>query len=132
MKRDLLKLAFLLAIIPFITACPGPEPEPEPKAPDVPTGIALHSATQTSLTFQWSAVTGASSYDWQLNQGGTQIQKGSVSSRNVVISDLKAGTAYQFVVRAFSSSYLNDSGSIVPSPPFLSKTTVYSIGFQIA
>ena len=124
MKRDLLKLAFLLAIIPFITACPGPEPEPEPKAPDVPTGIALHSATQTSLTFQWSAVTGASSYDWQLNQGGTQIQKGSVSSRNVVISDLKAGTAYQFVVRAVSaagasawSSAVTASTEAEPEPP---------------
>ncbi len=124
MKRDLLKLAFLLAIIPFITACPGPEPEPEPKAPDVPTGIALHSATQTSLTFQWSAVTGASSYDWQLNQNGTQIQKGSVSSRNVVISDLKAGTAYQFVVRAVSaagasawSSAVTVSTEAEPEPP---------------
>ena len=124
MKRDLLKLAFLLAIIPFITACPGPEPEPEPKAPDVPTGIALHSATQTSLTFQWSAVTGASSYDWQLNQNGTQIQKGSVSSRNVVISDLKAGTAYQFVVRAVSaagasawSSAVTASTEAEPEPP---------------
>ena len=124
MKRDLLKLAFLLAIIPFITACPGPEPEPEPKAPDVPTGVALHSATQTSLTFQWSAVTGASSYDWQLNQGGTQIQKGSVSSRNVVISDLKAGTAYQFVVRAVSaagasawSSAVTASTEAEPEPP---------------
>ena len=124
MKRDLLKLAFLLAIIPFITACPGPEPEPEPKAPDVPTGIALHSATQTSLTFQWSAVTGASSYDWQLNQSGTQIQKGSVSSRNVVISDLKAGTAYQFVVRAVSaagasawSSAVTASTEAEPEPP---------------
>lgn len=124
MKRDLLKLAFLLAIIPFITACPGPEPEPEPKAPDVPTGIALHSATQTSLTFQWSAVTGASSYDWQLNQGGTQIQKGSVSSRNVVISDLKSGTAYQFTVRAVSaagasawSSAVTASTEAEPEPP---------------
>lgn len=124
MKRDLLKLAFLLAIIPFITACPGPEPEPEPKAPDVPTGIALHSATQTSLTFQWSAVTGASSYDWQLNQGGTQIQKGSVSSRNVVISDLKSGTAYQFTVRAVSvtgaspwSNAVTASTESEPTPP---------------
>ena len=124
MKRDLLKLAFLLAIIPFITACPGPEPEPEPKAPDVPTGIALHSATPTSLTFQWSAVTGASSYDWQLNQGGTQIQKGSVSSRNVVISDLKSGTAYQFTVRAVSvtgaspwSSAVTASTEAEPEPP---------------
>ena len=124
MKRDLLKLAFLLAIIPFITACPGPEPEPEPKAPDVPTGIALHSATQTSLTFQWSAVTGASSYDWQLNQGGTQIQKGSVSSRNVIISDLKSGTAYQFTVRAVSaagaspwSNAVTASTESEPTPP---------------
>lgn len=124
MKRDFLKLAFLLAIIPLITACPGPEPEPEPKAPDVPTGITLHSATQTSLTFQWSAVAGASSYDWQLNQGGTQIQKGSVSSRNVVISDLKSGTAYQFTVRAVSvtgaspwSNAVTASTESEPTPP---------------
>ena len=124
MKAKWMKLALLPVLALLLTACPGPEPEPEPTAPAVPTGIVLHSATQNSLTFQWSAVTGASSYDWQLNQGGTQVQKGSVSSRNVVISDLKAGTTYQFVVRAVSvtgasqwSGAVTASTEAEPTPP---------------
>ncbi|MBO4536500.1 MAG: fibronectin type III domain-containing protein [Bacteroidales bacterium] len=104
MNTMMMKLAVLPAIALLLTACPGPAPTPTPEPPAVPSGVVLHSATQNSLTFQWSPVADASSYDWQLHQGGTQVQKGSVSSRNVTISDLKAGTTYQFTVRAVSAA----------------------------
>ncbi len=124
MNAKLLKLAVLPALALILTACPGPEPEPEPKAPDVPSGVSLHSATQTSLTFQWSPVTGATSYDWKLLQGTSQVQTGSVNGRNVTVSGLTAGTSYQFSVRAVSSAGASGwSGSLSastesePEPP---------------
>lgn len=124
MNAKLLKLAVLPALALILTACPGPEPEPEPKAPDVPSGVSLHSATQTSLTFQWSSVTGATSYDWKLLQGTSQVQTGSVNGRNVTVSGLTAGTSYQFSVRAVSSAGASGwSGSLSastesePEPP---------------
>ena len=124
MKHPLLNIVCLLAFIPVLTACPEPEPEPGPTVPDVPTGVSLHGATQTSLTFQWSPVTGATSYDWKLLQGSSQVQAGSVSGRNVTVSGLTAGTAYQFAVRSVSSAgasgwsgNLSASTESEPTPP---------------
>ena len=34
--------------------------DPTPSAPATPTGVVLKSATKTSLSFQWDAVSGAS------------------------------------------------------------------------
>ena len=82
----------------------GIDPDPDPKTPDVPSGLALHSVTQTSLTLQWSPVSGAASYDWKLLQGSAQVQNGSVTSRNVTVSGLEAGTAYRFSVRAVAGT----------------------------
>ena len=124
MKTKYLLPALLPVLMLILTACPGPEPEPEPAAPETPVGLTLHGATQTSLTFQWSAVTGAASYDWKLLQGSNQVQSGSVSTRNVTVSGLTAGTAYQFAVRAVSSagtsawsSSLTASTEAEPLPP---------------
>ena len=124
MKTKYLIPALLPVLMLILTACPGPEPEPEPAAPATPVGLTLHGSTQTSLTFQWSAVTGAASYDWKLLQGGNQVQAGSVSTRNVTVSGLTAGTAYQFAVRAVSSagtsawsSSLTASTEAEPLPP---------------
>ena len=84
------------------TACAcggGKEPE-TPKAPEAPTGITLHSATETTLSFQWGVVNGADSYDWRLAQGSTEVQSGNVKGRSVIVSDLTAGTSYRFSVRS--------------------------------
>ena len=80
----------------------GVEPQPEPL--DVPTGVSVHSVTKTSLTFQWSPVTGATSYGWKLTQDGTQVQAGTAKARNVTVSGLTAGTTYQFSVCAVSDA----------------------------
>lgn len=69
-------------------------------APEAPSAVALHSSSETSLTFQWSLVSGATSYDWTLSQGGSTVQEGSVTARNVAISGLTAGTTYSFSVRS--------------------------------
>ena len=108
MKKSILTL---LAISGLILASCGGNGDPDPKkedstAPAVPSGIQLHSATETSLSFQWSAVNGASQYDWKLLSGGAEVKTGMTSNRNVIINELTKATDYQFAVRsvAFSSS----------------------------
>ena len=87
MKRYL----FLLAAL-AVAACGGTATDKteEVKAPSVPTGVKLHSATETSLTFQWSQVEGAT-YEWKLSKDGAQVKTGSAGNRNTVVSELEPG-----------------------------------------
>ena len=75
MKRFLLSAIILLFPLAVLSCNKTPEggETPEEKVPAVPTGVRLHSATTTSLTFQWTAVSGADSYTWKLTQGGSQV-----------------------------------------------------------
>ena len=84
-------------------ACGGENGPDTPAQPEAPTGLVLHSATQTSLTFQWALMQNATGYNWTLAQGGTRVADGAVSSRNVTVNDLTAGTAYKFSVRSLGT-----------------------------
>ena len=66
----------------------------------VPQNVVLHGATETSLTFQWIVVEGATGYAWKLTLDGALAKEGSVSSRNVIVSGLSKGTTYGFSVCA--------------------------------
>ena len=97
------KMYLLLIVALLAFSCENkPQPEPEkPSVPEAPAGLVLHGdATETSLTFQWDAVNGAKSYAWQLTQAGAVVKDGSVTSRNVRISDLAKATDYRFGVCA--------------------------------
>ena len=96
MRRYLYILAALA-----VASCGGTATDKteEVKAPAVPTGVKLHSATETSLTFQWSQVEGAT-YEWKLSKDGAQVKTGSAGNRNTVVSELEPGTTYKFAVRA--------------------------------
>ena len=74
------------------------------KDPEAPTGLKLHSATETSLTFQWSAMEGATSYDWKLKQGSESVSSGTVKSRNVSVDGLTKATNYTFSVASVGES----------------------------
>ena len=104
-----MKRMYLLLIVALLAfSCENKtKTEPEkPTLPAVPTGLSLHGTpSETSLTFQWTAVSGATSYSWQLTRGGSLEKEGKVTSRNVTVSDLSKATDYRFGVKA-----VNDAG----------------------
>jgi pectin methylesterase-like acyl-CoA thioesterase len=65
-----------------------------------PENVVLHGATETTLTFQWDAVVGATAYGWVLvDMGYNTLKSGTVTQRNVQVTGLKPGTTYLFSVR---------------------------------
>ena len=99
------KLGLILLGLLSLYACGTKEPVAieEPAAPSVPDGIQLKASTETSLTFAWTAVAGATSYHWRLLQGLTEVQTGDAAAAEVTVNGLSAGTAYNFSVRSIGS-----------------------------
>ena len=89
----------MLALLGLNAKCNKPA-DPQKETLDTPASVVLHSATKTTLTFQWGLVTGAKGYEWKLTQGSSEAGRGSVAKRNVEIEGLTPGTEYQFRVRA--------------------------------
>ena len=94
----------IFAIALLAVCCEKPEEGADTVAPGVPEDVKLHSATETSLSFQWKVTEGADSYDWRLLEGSTEVQKGNVTVRNAVVSGLTAGTTYRFSVRSVNAA----------------------------
>lgn len=92
----------LLSIACLLASCGGdkPEPEPENPVPSAPAGLVKHGATETTLTFQWDQMQYATSYAWELQQGGAKVKEGTTKSRNVKIEDLTKATDYRFGVKS--------------------------------
>ena len=96
---------FILSAALAVAACGGKEsPDVKPSAPSAPTSLVVFQSGDNSLTFQWDKMENATSYEWVLTQGGAEVQKGTVTARNVTVSGLDKGTAYRFGVRALSAN----------------------------
>ena len=110
MRRNVHILTLSLALA-LLSACGGPKPEqPEaPGNPAAPTGLALHGATEVSLTFQWDAMEHATGYAWTLYQDGAKLKEGTVSTRNVTVSGLRKATDYRFGVCSLGAA--DEAGS---------------------
>ena len=103
MKKYSLKW-LIATLLPVLAACGGKDnPDVKPSVPSAPTSLTLFSAADNSLTFQWDRMENATSYEWVLTQGGTEVKKGTVTARNVTVSGLDKGTAYRFGVRSVSA-----------------------------
>ena len=99
------KILALIAILPLFCACPdNNNNQQEEQVPPTPEGLTLHSATETSLTFKWTPVEGATSYSWRILEGGTEVDKGSTSSRSVEVKNLTKATTYKFSVRSANAA----------------------------
>ena len=99
-------------------------PEPDIPAVTVPVNVKLNKATETSLTFQWDPVQGASSYKWKLTKDGTPVQDGPVTTRNVTVGSLEKATTYGFSVCAVGPANTSAYSAVVeaktegtPAPP---------------
>ena len=78
----------ILLLIPLAAVCCGKNGEGEEDFPErllAPVNVVLHDATETSLTFQWDMVVGATAYGWLLTCDGAEFKTGIVSKRNVTI-----------------------------------------------
>ena len=93
----------LLLLLPLLLfACNKPDMPSEDLSPAVPQNVKLHNAGETSLTFQWDPVEGATGYSWRLTKAGVQVREGSSKNRNAVVSGLEKATAYRFSVCALA------------------------------
>ena len=80
-------------------------------APAAPSGLSA-TATNTSLTLSWNAVTGATGYDVSLGSSSPAV---SASGTSHTFSDLSAGTTYRLDVRARNGSGFSDWTSLTAS-----------------
>ena len=113
MKRNGILLAF--AVMCAFVSCGGNgnSDVPVSKAPAVPSGITLHSKTETSLSFQWDAVSNATGYEWKLLQGSETIKEGTSVNRNAVIYGLTKNTTYKFAVRSVAGDQHSEYSSFL-------------------
>ncbi|MER7949316.1 PHB depolymerase family esterase [Streptomyces sp. NPDC096079] len=74
--------------------------EPGPGSLPAPSGLAVTSVTDTTVSLSWSAVAGAASY--QVYRGGTRV--GGGSSAGYTDTGLASGTAYAYTVAAVDAS----------------------------
>ena len=113
MKRNGILLAF--AVMCAFVSCGGNgnSDVPVSKAPAVPSGITLHSKTETSLSFQWDAVSDATGYEWKLLQGSETIKESTSVNRNAVIYGLTKNTTYKFAVRSVAGDQHSEYSSFL-------------------
>ncbi len=100
MRTNRIILLFAVLCTMFSCGGNGNTDEPVAKAPSVPVGIVLHSSTETSLSFQWDAVSDATGYEWKLLQENETVKEGTSVNRNAVIYGLTKATTYKFAVRS--------------------------------
>lgn len=107
------RIISLLTVLCTLFSCGGNgnADEPVAKAPAVPSGIVLHSSTETSLSFQWDAVSDATGYEWKLLQENETVKEGTSVNRNAVIYGLTKATTYKFAVRSVSGDLHSDYSS---------------------
>ena len=128
-------IAALLALCAISSCGKGEEPAAPDQGqpvPSVPQNVKLHSATETSLTFQWDAVQGAATYQWKLTKDGAPAGGDKASTRNVTVSSLEKGTTYGFSVCAVGPGGTSAYSAVVegttkgtkPVPPDPSATVL--------
>ena len=135
------KLLPILSATLLLASCGGdkPAPEPENPVPATPAGLVVHKSTENGLTFQWDASQYATSYTWELQQGGTKVQEGTTKNRNVILTGLTKATDYRFGVKAVndngssSAAWIDarTAGTVDPDPPTPPSPTISYADFAI-
>lgn len=82
------------------------------EAPVVPTGLYANNITETSATLNWSASSGATSYDVQFRKQGGTWSTSNVSNTSANATGLDANSNYEFQVAAKNSYGTSSYSSI--------------------
>lgn len=98
------KLLLLILPLAIVSCSKAPDGDTPAGAPAVPQNLKCHSSTDNSLTFQWTAVEGATSYEWKLTGEGSFLKEGTSAKRNVTVDGLTPGTTYSFSVQAVNAA----------------------------
>ncbi|GHH21805.1 chitinase [Streptomyces rubradiris] len=78
----------------------GGSGNPNPTIPAAPSGLAVSSATSSSVSLSWSAVSGATGYN--VYRDGTKVT--AVSGTSATVTGLAASTSYSFQVTATNAA----------------------------
>ncbi|MGW0520742.1 chitinase [Crossiella sp. NPDC003009] len=81
-----------------LTGPPG-SGDPDPQAPASPSGLTAGSATSSSLSLSWTAVSGAAGY--HVYRGGSRV--GSVTGTSYTDTGLSPSTSYSYQVSAYNT-----------------------------
>ena len=104
-------LPLIFGVLLTIAACTPDDPSGTPVEIKTPTGVKVVDSDQTSLTFAWDEVAGASYYIARLETAeGTLVPGGQTSVKETVITynGLASNTEYIFKVRAKIGDSLSD------------------------
>uniref|UniRef100_A0A8C6CQP6 Fibronectin type III domain containing 7 n=1 Tax=Moschus moschiferus TaxID=68415 RepID=A0A8C6CQP6_MOSMO len=95
-------------------------------APEIPTIDQAYSKISNSITVEWAAVPGATSYLLTAKDGNTVIET-TVANSPGTVTGLKAATLYQITVRSISPA-----GRSQASPPKQAKTVLAAPILQVS
>ena len=104
-------LPLIFGVLAGIAACTPDNPSGTPVEIKAPTGVKVVDSDQTSLTFAWEEVAGASYYVARLETSdGTLVPGGqtTVKETTVKYNGLESNTEYLFKVRAKTGETLSD------------------------
>ncbi|MDP2370793.1 PHB depolymerase family esterase [Rhodoferax sp.] len=134
-KKSGPQMAAIKAMVDQVSA--GGVTPPPPAALPAPTGVTASNATASSMTINWSAVTGAASYNVYRNSNKTNALPVTAISFND--TGLAAATTYSWSVKAADSSGAEGAASasvtattLAAPPPTATCYTASNYGHTVA
>ena len=121
-KKSGPQMAAIKAMVDQVSAGAVTPPPPPPASLPAPTNVSVSNATASAMTVNWSAVTGAASYNVYRNNKTNALP---VTALNFTDTGLAAATTYSWTVKAAdangaegtASAAVNGTTTGTPPPP---------------
>ena len=101
-KKSGPQMAAIKAMVDQVSAGSVTPPPPPPASLPAPTNVSVSNATASAMTINWSAVSGAASYNIYRNSNKTNALP--VTALNFTDTGLAAATTYSWTVKAADSN----------------------------
>lgn len=106
----------------------------------VPSGLITQNITNTSATLSWNAVSGVAAYAVQYRTVGssTWVSGGSTSATTINLTNLSAGTNYEWQVKSDcsvyspSATFITTGGATCSAPTGLTTSSILSSGATLS